>query len=211
MSLGRPPSVRLSYVDCEYPLDEEATLDENGNYKVGRASSSRFSFSFHLPSLPADYQWKYEFCREIFSHILELTLTAEAPTYQTILELDRKVREKLLPSHLNAFMAPDADNCMPSTFMHGSVLGQFRTVSESAVLCITSDVSDFLLALLYIHRSFFAQAMLDHPINPLRSPYAPSFLAAYRCASGVIKSSLNYHERYPQLCGRFWAVWTHRK
>jgi len=62
------------------------------------------------------------------------------------------------------------------------------------------------VALLFIHRSFFAQAMLDHPVNPLRSPYAPSFLAAYRCASGVIKSSLNHYDRFPDLCRRWWAV-----
>jgi len=67
------------------------------------------------------------------------------------------------------------------------------------------------LALLYIHRSFFAQAMLDHPANPLRSPFAPSFLAAYRCASGVIKSSLNHYARFPELSARWWGVWTHRE
>ncbi|KAF9055205.1 hypothetical protein BDZ89DRAFT_1124982 [Hymenopellis radicata] len=174
MSLGRPPSIRLSYIDCEYPQDEEATLDDDGDIKVGY------------------YQWKYEFCREIFSQILELTLTAEAPSYQLVLDLDRKVRQKTLPPHLNVFLNPDDDQCTPSAYMHGCILGQFRTIT-----------------LLYIHRSFFAQAMLDHPINPLRSPYAPSFLAAYRCASGVIKSSLNYNERFPQLCGRIWSIWTH--
>ncbi|KAG7449259.1 uncharacterized protein BT62DRAFT_1053666 [Guyanagaster necrorhizus] len=174
IALGRPPSIRLSYVDCEYPTDDEASLNENGEPKIGY------------------YQWKYEFCKEIFSDILELTLTAEAPNYQTILDLDRKVREKVLPPHLNVFVNPEDENCSPSAFMHGCLLGQYRTVT-----------------LLYIHRSFFAQAMLDHPINPLRSPYAPSFLAAYRCASGVIKSSLNYYDRFPELCCRWWGVWTH--
>jgi hypothetical protein len=66
----------------------------------------------------------------------------------------------------------------------------------------------FLSALLYIHRSFFAQAMLDHPINPLRSAYAPSFLAAYRCASEAIKYSLTFYERFPHLCCRVWGIWT---
>ncbi|KIY73655.1 hypothetical protein CYLTODRAFT_341809 [Cylindrobasidium torrendii FP15055 ss-10] len=174
IALGRPPSVRLSYCDCEFPFDEDATLDDEGNVKVGY------------------YRWKYEFCKEIFSQILELTLTAEPPSYQTILDLDRKVREKALPPHLNVFRSPDDEQVTPSAYMHGCLLSQYRVVS-----------------LLYLHRSFFAQAMLDHPINPLRSPYAPSFLAAYRCASGVIKSSLNYYERFPQLFARLWSVWTH--
>ncbi|KAF6762713.1 fungal-specific transcription factor domain-containing protein [Ephemerocybe angulata] len=174
LALGRPPSIRLSYIDCEFPTDDEAAIDEHGNVMVGY------------------YRWKYEFARDIFPFLIEHTLAAEAPKYETILELDRKVREKTLPPHLNVFMNVDDDNCTPSVYMRRCLLGQYRSV-----------------ALLYIHRSFFAQAMLDHPSNPLRSPYAPSFLAAYRCASGVIKSCLNHFDRFPDLCGRWWGVWTH--
>lgn len=35
LATGRPPSIRLSYVDCEFPEDDEATLDENGKGLVG--------------------------------------------------------------------------------------------------------------------------------------------------------------------------------
>ncbi|KAJ7068172.1 fungal-specific transcription factor domain-containing protein [Mycena amicta] len=173
IALGRPPSIRLSYVDCEFPAPE-ISLDENGNPQVGY------------------YEWKYSFTRDVFSLITERTLTAEAPSYETVLELDRLVRAKTLPSYLNVFMARDDHNCTPTTYLRGCILGQFRSV-----------------ALLYIHRTFFAQAMLDHPVNPLRSPYAPSFLAAYRCASGMIKANLNHFERFPELCCRWWLVWTH--
>ncbi|KAG6902306.1 hypothetical protein C0995_001916 [Termitomyces sp. Mi166 len=155
LATGRPPSIRLSYVDCEFPEDDEATIDKDGSVLKGY------------------YQWKYEFTKEIASTVTELTLTAEPPHYQTVLDLDRKVREKTLPPHLNVFMSPEDEHCTPSVYMRGCLLGQYRTVT-----------------LLYIHRSFFAQAMLDHPTNPLRSPYAPSFLAAYRYggASGHIVS-----------------------
>ncbi|KAK1236733.1 hypothetical protein PQX77_000089 [Marasmius sp. AFHP31] len=174
LALGRPPSIRMSYVDCQFPTDEDVPLDKDGKPLV----------SF--------YQWKYEFCRDIFSQVIELTLTAEPPNYETILDLDRKVREKSLPPHLNMFMNPGDENCTPSTYMRGCLLGLYRAVT-----------------LLYIHRSFFAQAMLDHPINPLRSPYAPSFLAAYRCASGVIRATSQHYERFPALCVRWWGIWTH--
>ncbi|KAF7313707.1 Zn(2)-C6 fungal-type domain-containing protein [Mycena chlorophos] len=173
IALGRPPSIRLSYVDCEFPAPE-VTLDANGNPQVDY------------------YEWKYTFTRDVFSLITERTLTAEAPSYETVLELDRLVRAKTLPPYLNVFMARDDQNCTPSTYLRGCLLGQFRSI-----------------ALLYIHRTFFAQAMLDHPTNPLRSPYAPSFLAAYRCASGMIKANLNHFERFPELCCRWWLVWTH--
>ncbi|THV08656.1 hypothetical protein K435DRAFT_708630 [Dendrothele bispora CBS 962.96] len=172
LALGRPPSIRLSYADCEFPSDTETTLDQDGK------------------PLTSFYQWKYEFCTEILAPVLELTLTAKPPKYEVILDLDRKVREKIVPPHLNIFM--NAEDCSPATYMRGSMLGQYRTVT-----------------LLFLHRSFFAQAMLDYPVNPLRSPYAPSFLAAYRCASGIIKSCLNHFERFPELCARWWGIWTH--
>jgi hypothetical protein len=35
LALGRPPSIRLSYVDCEFPLDDEASVDDKGNTLVG--------------------------------------------------------------------------------------------------------------------------------------------------------------------------------
>lgn len=63
--------------------------------------------------------------------------------------------------------------------------------------------------MLYLHRSFFARAMLDFPSNPLRSPFAPSFLAAYRCASAIIKTTAMQFQKYPELFARFWAVWSH--
>ncbi|KAF5337726.1 hypothetical protein D9611_014525 [Ephemerocybe angulata] len=73
LALGRPPSIRLSYIDCEFPTDDEAAIDEHGNVMVGY------------------YRWKYEFARDIFPFVIEHTLAAEAPKYETILELDRKL------------------------------------------------------------------------------------------------------------------------
>ncbi len=49
--------------------------------------------------------------------------------------------------------------------------------------------------MIHIHRTFFAQALLDHPTNPLASPYAPSFLAANRCASILLRSFLHHWNR----------------
>jgi hypothetical protein len=139
-----------------------------------------------------DYRWKYEYTKEVFTKIIEQTLSAKVPSYKVILELDRKVREKILPPNLNAQSSPQDDTFSPSAYMKGRLLTQFRAIS-----------------MMYIHRSFFAQALLDHPSNPLRSPYAPSFLAAYRCASAVIKTTLGHFERLPDLCNRWWIVWTH--
>ena len=63
--------------------------------------------------------------------------------------------------------------------------------------------------LLWIHRSYFAQAIIDCPTNPLRSQYAPSFLATYRASVIVLKTIKNQFQRYPRLCSRFWLIWTY--
>ncbi|KAI4526067.1 hypothetical protein K525DRAFT_233716 [Schizophyllum commune Loenen D] len=174
LALGRPAAIRLSYCDCEFPYDDEQTLDDKGQPRIGH------------------HRWKIEFARDILAVVTESVLTADPPSYETILDLDRKVREKVLPEHLDVFLSPHDEHYTPFTFMKGGLLSQYRAIT-----------------LLYIHRSFFAQAMLDHPANPLRSAYAPSFLAAYRCASKMIKTSLNHFERFPELCLRWWNVWTH--
>lgn len=134
LALGRPPSIRLSYIDTEFPDDDEATVDEHGNALVGCEAFPRtlcgltlIVFKFcHL-----DYRWKYEFAKEVFASVIELTLTAETPHYQTILDLDRKVREKTFFPHLNAFISPDDDQSTPSVYMKQSLLGQYRSISKS--------------------------------------------------------------------------------
>ena len=64
---------------------------------------------------------------------------------------------------------------------------------------------------MFIHRSFFTQAVFDNPDNPLASTYAPSFLSAYRSASGAIKATAYHFERFPGLLPRVWSVWTSRE
>ncbi len=76
-----------------------------------------------------DFQWKYEFCRDVVTQVLESTLTAEPPKYQTILDLDRKVREKVLPPHLNVFMSAEDEHCTPAAYMRRCILGQYRSIS----------------------------------------------------------------------------------
>ena len=94
-------------------------------------SSSLLHCAYNAELYYLDYRWKYEFTEEIFASVIELTLTAAAPQYQTILELDRKVREKTLFPHLNAFINPDDEECTPSVYMKRSLLGQYRTVSKA--------------------------------------------------------------------------------
>ncbi|KIP01519.1 hypothetical protein PHLGIDRAFT_32525 [Phlebiopsis gigantea 11061_1 CR5-6] len=174
LALGRPPSIALKHIDCEIPADEESSIGENGAV------------------FPGYWKWRFLFSQQVYAHVIDALVNAQAPTYETVLDLDRRIRQTTLPA-VRLYLRPDEDDYSnPGLCMKGYLMSQYRSIS-----------------MIYIHRTFFAQALLDHPENPLSSPYAPSFLAANRCASVLIKSFLHYFERCPDLIGRFWGIWTH--
>ena len=69
--------------------------------------------------------------------------------------------------------------------MQGGQLAKYRTIT-----------------MLFLHKSFFAQALLEHPENPLLSRYAPSFLATSSCASAIVNNAVFRYSKFPQLCLR---------
>ena len=62
---------------------------------------------------------------------------------------------------------------------------------------------------LQIHRNFFARAIIDHPENPLKSPFAPSFMTAFNMATNILKEFHNYSEASLPLLLRMWPYWLH--
>ncbi|OCB91794.1 hypothetical protein A7U60_g938 [Sanghuangporus baumii] len=76
---GRPAMFNLREVDCEFPEDREATLDEQGQ------------------QTPGYWHWKYGFVKELLAPIAEQLCQTKPSKYSEILDLDRKVRE--YPTH----------------------------------------------------------------------------------------------------------------
>ncbi|KAF8656078.1 hypothetical protein AX16_002778 [Volvariella volvacea WC 439] len=165
LNTGRPPSFSLPYIDCSYP--QYGKDDKEGG----------FGSAFEV--------WQCRFAAECVAEVTAKTLTAEAPSYATIMELDRKVREFPLPE---GFSANPQD------------------LGASFQRCVLDHIRETVL--MYIHRSFFAQAIIEHPANPLKSAYAPSFLAAYRASSTILKSVREQFNIWPNTCARFWTMWT---
>ncbi|KAJ7476655.1 fungal-specific transcription factor domain-containing protein [Mycena latifolia] len=162
LNTGRPPSFSLAYIDCSFPTYENAKL-RDGVFEV----------------------WQFRFAAECVADVTARTLTAEAPSYTTIMELDRKVRE---------FPLPPLDDASPDD------------VGASLQRCVLEHIRETVL--MYIHRSFFAQAIIEQPVNPLKSTYAPSFLAAYRASATILKSVREQFAVMPNACARFWTMWT---
>ncbi|KAF9445242.1 hypothetical protein P691DRAFT_795733 [Macrolepiota fuliginosa MF-IS2] len=166
LNTGRPPSFSLAYIDCSLPQYEDTKGQDD------------FNAAFEV--------WQFRFASECVAEVTSRTLTAEAPSYATIMDLDRKVREFPLPEGLSNPTKND--------------------ISASFMRCVLDHIRETVL--MYIHRSFFAQAIIDQPLNPLKSSYAPSFTAAYRAASTILKSVHEQFNLFPISCSRFWTMWT---
>ncbi|KAJ7220750.1 fungal-specific transcription factor domain-containing protein [Mycena pura] len=162
LNTGRPPSFSLAYIDCSLPT-----------YEGVKAKDAIFEV------------WQFRFAAECVADVTARTLTAEAPSYTTITELDKKVRE---------FPLPPLDDAAPDD------------VGASLQRCVLEHIRETVL--MYIHRSFFAQAIIEQPVNPLKSIYAPSFLAAYRSSATILKSVREQFAVMPNACARFWTMWT---
>ncbi|KAI8996461.1 fungal-specific transcription factor domain-containing protein [Trametes punicea] len=138
------------------------------------------------------WSFKHSFTRDISSIVIDGMLSAKAPSYAQVLDYDRKIRQTTLPN-VRLYLHPDEANYSnPSIVLKSFFLSHYRSIT-----------------MIHIHRTFFAQALLDHPSNPLASPYAPSFLAANRCASILLRSFLHHWNRSPEISSRFWGMWTH--
>ncbi|KAG6335793.1 hypothetical protein ID866_3289 [Astraeus odoratus] len=123
-----------------------------------------------------------------------------ASDYPTIMELHRRVHEFPVPEPAAEFAAA-ASGAVPSKPADRDI-----GVAESMGRFVMSNAREVIL--LYIHRSYFAQAIIENPVNPLKSVYTPSFLAAYRASLTIlhtVKAQFNTHE---SLTARFWPVWT---
>ncbi|KAH8826485.1 hypothetical protein DL96DRAFT_1681536 [Flagelloscypha sp. PMI_526] len=157
LGTGRPLSSRPSYVDTELPDDVDQT-------------------DAHGEPLEGFFRWKHAAIRDCYLDVAETLVAATPVKYEVILELDRKVRAKEIPAHLNRIIvdAEDGPNLTLPDFIH----------------------------------THLTEALKDSSGNPLKSRYAPSFLASYRAASWVVKSYHAAQRRFPALFARHYHPWT---
>ncbi|OSD05404.1 hypothetical protein PYCCODRAFT_1533505 [Trametes coccinea BRFM310] len=176
---GRPPVIRREYIDCKFPTPTSTPEDEEGEEPEAAFET-----------------WGFRFAVECVSEVASKTLTSEAPSYETIMELDRKLREFQIPADAAA-MREDIENPPES---------EQPSLQESMIRFVLAHSREVIL--LFLHRSFFAQAIIDCPRNPLRSAYAHSFLAAYRSSGTILKVVKEQFSLFPSICARFWVIWT---
>ncbi|KAJ7467123.1 fungal-specific transcription factor domain-containing protein [Mycena latifolia] len=169
LSVGRPTGTFLSNISCPFPPDDAETQPFVKLYPEYRQS-----------------RWGYT--KQVTAPIMETFLTITKPSYETVLNLDQKIRKYMLSTPFESFPVPEHDT--PSAFIQRNLIPHFTKIM-----------------LMYIHSGSFVEAMRDNPVNPLASSYSASFLAGYRSASEIIKADIRNFTKYPMLFTRWWAIW----
>ncbi|KAI5992555.1 hypothetical protein EDC04DRAFT_2586961 [Pisolithus marmoratus] len=185
LHVGRPPTLSLPYIDCQFPgggSPHDEVLTESGR---------RAFFG----------TWMFRFTSDCVADVTARTLASNPPSYSTILELDRKVRNFPVTAAAEEFAAA-ACGAVPAKPAEKDI-----GLMESMHRLIMTNAREAVL--LYIHRSYFVQAITTNPINPLNSLYTPSFLAAYRASLTILRTVKVQYDLHPKLTARLWLVWTY--
>ncbi|KAL4061907.1 fungal-specific transcription factor domain-containing protein [Scleroderma citrinum] len=183
LDTGRPPIFNLAYVNCKLPRSSSA--NDKGDIDKQAAYES----------------WAMRFTSECLSEVIARTLTTDSPSYSTIMELDRKVNDFSIPEPVADFVAA-VSGAMPAKPQDREI-----GIAESMGRFVMSNAREVIL--LYIHRSYFAQVVMENAVDPLKSAYTHSFLAAYRASTTILHTLKAQFNQHGNLTARFWPVWTY--
>ncbi|TFK50235.1 hypothetical protein OE88DRAFT_1661888 [Heliocybe sulcata] len=176
LSTGRPPSTHWDFINCKLPVWE---LEHAANI------------------LDAHGVRRYSFNRDILWQAIKLTIGSQVPSYNTILELDRKISAGGPPPGMRTEGRPSSEG------PHHA--GPSLPKDPNALLGIIS----LSFVRMYIHRPFFAKAFLDYPADPSHSPYGASIKITYEAAEKFFQTLRALLQGRPVLCQRFFFLWLH--
>ncbi|TFK25635.1 hypothetical protein FA15DRAFT_668330 [Coprinopsis marcescibilis] len=178
LTFGRPPSLSTIHIDCKLP--NETVTTSTGDVEMTFAA------------------WKHSFSAQCLSVVHDQAFGTRAPSYGTIQELDKKVRNWYVPPSL---VVPGFGN---------SKIG--AEVEQPSIEMTLQRYTAFAIkemTLFYMHRGFFAQALEDSPSDPMGSKYSQSVLAAYRSAMTFVALIESLFKQHPQITERMWFLFTH--
>ncbi|KZP26960.1 hypothetical protein FIBSPDRAFT_948931 [Athelia psychrophila] len=145
-------------------------------------------------SEPGFHDWKRRFSADCMSIAMQFCYSAKPPPYEDLLEVDKRLRHAPIPHHLQCPAEPsDTDSSWsldPTTaYQQYGVLG----LREHTILSI--------------HRSYFAQAVREEPLDLLKHKMAPSVRAAYKSAAQLVSGMRDLHQAHPQVTYEQWWLW----
>ncbi|EJD41075.1 hypothetical protein AURDEDRAFT_186732 [Auricularia subglabra TFB-10046 SS5] len=135
--------------------------------------------------------WSHTFIQQVMLKVMDQAFGVTPLAYSTVLRLDRLVREHPLNGALRII---NVGQCEPG-------ISRGLLLQRNTVFALTQRL------LLFLHRGFFAQALLEHSDDPLKSKYAQSVLATFRCAFYITASVRALYAQVP-LALRYWVFWS---
>ncbi|KIK09061.1 hypothetical protein K443DRAFT_672096 [Laccaria amethystina LaAM-08-1] len=141
------------------------------------------------------HAWKVRYAATCLTASAHHVFSPRTPPYTALLEIDKKIRKFAMPSHLRSPTRNSETGRSWST-------DPSRAMQQYCALCLRES------NLLYIHRSYFVQAIRQDPDNPLRHKYAPSVLATYRSACRLISSLKGLYPIHPRISSYCWYFWS---
>ncbi|EGN93676.1 hypothetical protein SERLA73DRAFT_163437 [Serpula lacrymans var. lacrymans S7.3] len=170
---GRPPCMSPDWIDCPFPEDSNEVIGENGQKEMS---------------------WRIWSCKftKLLHHVMTTALGSHPPSYSTVLELDRKIRDFPIPPHLR----PKCEENIPPPSITFHVQRQILLAVKEATL-------------LNLHRFYFAQALQEQPRDLLKHKYGPSVMAAYRSAWRLIEGHAHAMKALPRIFARINLFWSH--
>ncbi|KAK1227215.1 hypothetical protein PQX77_009849 [Marasmius sp. AFHP31] len=141
------------------------------------------------------HAWKSRYAASCLSiSVQHIFITKKLP-YTALLDLDKKIAMFPVPTHLQAPLST-ADTRRSWSTDPG------RAMQQYCVLCERES------NLLYLHRSFFAQALKEDPSNPLEHRFAPSLVATHRSACRLISSLKCLYPNHSEMAQTSWFFWS---
>ncbi|PPQ66791.1 hypothetical protein CVT24_008700 [Panaeolus cyanescens] len=165
---GRPSSMLMSYIDCRIPSADDERTFHDGEAPLGFGS------------------WDIKMTAECLMPLVRSILAVKPPTYDTVLDLDHKIRD--------AFQPP-SEHMENQTGVAATMLRFGRSLFQE-------------LMVLYLHRPYFIQAVTEYPDMPLGCPYSQSVLTTYSSACVVLKETRVLFMKQPFLCTRIPRIWS---
>ncbi|KAJ3497925.1 hypothetical protein NLJ89_g10285 [Agrocybe chaxingu] len=174
---GRPPALALRQTDCLYADEVNPYINADGKPE----------FSWNT--------WKQRYATTCMKASADHVFSLLGPSYNALLELDKKIRNFTVPDYLQA---PIDNVRLPLSWSQNPHIA----IQQYCIMSVQES------NLLYVHRSYFAQAIRQMPKNPLQHKYATSVMSTFRSARRVIAGLRGVYPISPRVVSCNWFFWS---
>ncbi|CAA7267393.1 unnamed protein product [Cyclocybe aegerita] len=174
---GRPPALALRQTDCLYADEVNPYINADGKPE----------FSWNT--------WKQRYAATCMKASADHVFSLFGPSYNALLELDKKIRNFIVPDYLHA---PIDNVHLPLSWSQNPHIA----IQQYCIMSVQES------NLLYVHRSYFAQAIRQMPKNPLLHKYATSVMSTFRSARRVIAGLRGVYPISPRVVSCNWFFWS---